>query len=143
LIQAHQINVAEISAGGLARQKGASAIVRDLGTRLVTDHMKLDQTLKATATAQGVELPEALTSQQQALAAQYANASGSAFDRLFVTTQAAGHAQAMQATQAEIAAGKDSTVVAIARSALPVIESHMSLLEQAAGSLHVPLPSMS
>jgi predicted outer membrane protein len=142
LAQAHQTNMAEIAAGNMAKQKG-SASVRQLGARLVADHMRLDQALQATAISQGVEVPSALTSQQTALAAQYAQASGSAFDRLFVTTQATAHAQAMQATQAEIAQGSDSTVVAAARAAEPVIEAHMSLLQEAAQTLHVPLPSMS
>src|SRR3979490_1027121 len=55
--QAHQANLAEIAAGNLAIQKGASQQVRDLGARFVTDHTNLDQGLQQAAATLGVALP--------------------------------------------------------------------------------------
>jgi predicted outer membrane protein len=139
LQQAHQTNLAEIAAGTMAEQKGNSAAVKDLGKRLVTDHTNLDQTLQKAASAEGVELPTSPNAQQQTLAQQYGTATGSAFDRLFVTTQLTGHMQAMQAGQTEIADGMASPVKLAARAAAPIVAAHAALLDQTAKALNLPL----
>jgi putative membrane protein len=139
LQQAHQTNLAEIAAGTVAEQKGTSAEVRALGKRLVTDHSNLDQALQKVASSEGVALPATPNTQQQALARQYAAATGSAFDRLFITTQLAGHMQAMQAGQTEIDQGMAAPVKGAAQAAAPVIAAHTSLLNQAAKALGIPV----
>jgi putative membrane protein len=139
LQQAHQTNLAEIAAGELAQQKGNSQIVRDLGARFVSDHTALDQSLRPVAQALGVPLPSTPNAQQQAVAARLRAASGPAFDTLFVTTQFAGHTQAMQAGQTEIAQGSDPRAIEVARDAAPVIAAHHSALQDAANTLGIPL----
>src|SRR5690349_24279135 len=68
---AHQSNLAEISGGKLAQQKGQSQQVKDLGARFVADHTKLDAAVQQTASQLGVDLPAAPNEKQQALAAKY------------------------------------------------------------------------
>jgi putative membrane protein len=138
LRQAHQSNLAEIAAGQTAEQKGNSAAVRALGQRLVTDHTALDQSLRQVATRLGVSLPATPDARQQMLAQQYATATGEAFDRLFVSTQIDGHAQAMQAGNTELSRGTSDTVKLAARSAAPVMSAHAGLLKQAADALGIP-----
>ena len=139
LQQAHQTNLAEIAAGKLAQQKGHSQTVKNLGAKFVTDHTKLDQELKPVAQTLGVGLPNAPNAQQQAVAAQLNKVSGTPFDRLFVTTQLAGHMQAMQAGQREIDTGHAPQAVKVARDSAPVIASHHQALDSAARSLGIPL----
>ncbi len=139
LQQAHQTNLAEIAAGHLAQQKGNSQTVKNLGAKFVHDHTKLDNALKPVAQNAGVSLPQAPNANQQAVASRLKAVSGSQFDTLFVTTQLAGHTQAIQAGQTEIASGTNPQVVNLARDSAPVIESHHQALESAARTLNIPL----
>lgn len=121
---AHQTNLAEITTGRLATQKGVTAKVRALGARFVTDHTRLDAAVTATAAALGVSLPDAPTPEQQALAARYTAAPPAEFDQLYLTTQLEAHAKSLAATNTEITAGSDPRAKATAASAAPVIAAH-------------------
>jgi putative membrane protein len=138
LQQAHQVNLAEISAGQLAQQKGNTPVVKKIGARLAADHRTLDKPVQLTAHALGVALPNTPDEQQRAVAQQLQHASGAAFDRVFVTTQLTGHQQALAAGQAELAHGHDARVTALARTAAPVIEAHRQMLHSAASALGIP-----
>lgn len=138
LQQAHQTNLAEISAGQLAQQKGNSQVVRDIGARLVTDHTRLDQSLRVAANALGVSLPSTPNAAQLAVARQLQAATGAEFDRLFVTTQIAGHVQAMRNGEEELANGSDPQAKQVATEAAPVIQAHHDLLTAAARQLGIP-----
>jgi putative membrane protein len=139
LQQAHQTNLAEIAAGNMAQQKSNNQTVKNLGVKFVNDHTKLDQALKSVAQSLGVSLPQAPNAQQQAVAKQLKAASGSQFNNLFVNSQLAGHTQAMQAGQTEIANGSNPQVIKLARDSAPVIASHHQALEAAANTLGIPL----
>lgn len=143
LQQSHQTNLAEISAGHLAQQKGKSQTVKNLGAKFVTDHTKLDQSLQSVANSLGVSLPSTPNSDQQAVMNRLKNKSGTQFDNLFVTSQFAGHTVAMQQTQTEITNGSDPQAVKLANQALPVIESHHQALQAAAKQLGITLPTAS
>ncbi|GAA0492641.1 hypothetical protein Ade02nite_69350 [Paractinoplanes deccanensis] len=135
---AHQSNLAEISGGRLAQQKGQSQQVKDLGARFVADHTKLDAAVRQTASQLGVDLPSAPNEKQQAVAAKYQQTSGEDFDTLFVSTQMDAHMAAMANGQKEIAQGSDAAAKKSARDAAPVIAAHHDLLDDAARALGVP-----
>jgi putative membrane protein len=139
LQQAHQTNLAEIATGQLAKQKGNSQTVKNLGTKFVTDHTNLDRELKSVAQTLGVSLPQAPNANQQAVFHRLKATSGSQFENLFVTSQLAGHMHAIQADQTEIANGSNPQAVKVARDSLPVTESHHQALEAAARLLGIPL----
>lgn len=139
----HQVNLFEITAGGLAEQKGQNQGVKDLGARLKTDHTQLDQTVQQTASQLGVALPSEPTADQQSVIDQLNNASGEEFDRLWVTSELAGHLQAIQASQTEISQGSEQSVVQLAQTALPTLQAHYDALVQLAEQLGIPVPQTS
>ncbi|MEU5905556.1 DUF4142 domain-containing protein [Micromonospora sp. NPDC047527] len=139
----HQVNLFEITAGGLAEQKGQDQGVKDLGAMLKTDHTSLDQTVQQTASQLSVELPKEPTADQQAVIDKLNNVSGAEFDRLWVTSELAGHVQAIQATQTEISQGSDQSVVQLAQTALPTLQAHYDELVQLANQLGIPVPQTS
>ncbi|MFG1871013.1 DUF4142 domain-containing protein [Micromonospora arborensis] len=139
----HQVNLFEITAGDLAQQKGQDQGVKDLGAMLKTDHTQLDQTVQQTASQLGVELPNEPSADQQAVIDKLNNASGADFDRLWVTSELAGHVQAIQATQTEISQGSEQSVVALAQTALPTLQAHYDELVQLANKLGIPVPQTS
>jgi putative membrane protein len=135
---AHQSNLAEIAGGNLAQQKGQSQQVKDLGARFVADHTRLDESLRQTAQALGVTLPEAPNPEQQAIAARYQAASGAEFDALFISTQMDAHMKAMRLGQTEIAQGSDPQAKQVAQASAPVIAAHHDQLNSAARALGLP-----
>ena len=139
----HQVNLFEITAGDLARQKGQNQGVKDLGERLRTDHTQVDQSVREVADTLDVELPDEPTADQQAVIERLNNASGEEFDRLWVTSELNGHVQAIQATQTEISQGSEHSVVQLAQTALPILQAHYDALVELAQQLGIPVPQTS
>ncbi|MEU8080920.1 DUF4142 domain-containing protein [Catellatospora citrea] len=142
IIAAHQANLAEISAGKLARDKGTRPEVRDLGMRFATDHAKLDQALKTLARDLGVTLPAQPNDEQKATAQKLeAAAQGDEFNKMWIEQQFAAHTKSMQATQKELDKGQAAQVKQAAEAAMPVIQAHHEALAKAAPDFGVTLPS--
>lgn len=136
----HQVNLFEITKGELAGQKAQDQGITDLGQRIGTDHTQLDQTVEEVANQLGVELPSQPTTDQQDAIDQLNNASGEEFDQLWLTSNLTGHVQAIQATQTEISQGSDSSVIELAQTALPTLQTHYDELVELANQLGVPVP---
>lgn len=136
----HQVNLAEIATGNLAKQKGASQEVKDLGARFVTDHTQLDQKVQSVASSASFTLPNKVTSEQQAVINQLQNVNGADFDTQWITSQLTAHAQAMQVVQAELTQGSDPSAKQVAQQAAPVLQAHHNALVALAQSLGIPIP---
>ncbi|MGC4805690.1 DUF4142 domain-containing protein [Micromonospora sp. DT233] len=139
----HQVNLTEVELGNLAQDKGQNQQVKDLGAQLATDHEQLDQTVQSTAQQLNVTLPDAPSTDQQAVIDRLTNLSGAEFDKAWVTAELAGHVQAIQATQTEISQGTEQSVVQLAQNALPVLQAHYDALVALAQTLGVPVPQTS
>jgi len=129
----HQADLAEIAAGGIARERGVSARVRALGARFVRDHTAIDARLTATARAAGVLLPDTPDAAQLALAKKYQSAPAARFDKLYLRTQLTAHEQAMRAGETELAQGADARVKRLVAYAAPIVKAHHDALTAALG----------
>jgi putative membrane protein len=127
----HQADLADGQYGRLAERKGATAAVRHAGSMLTTDHAALDQKVLRVAGDLGVALPATERSGQLALAQRLEKESGSAFDRAFVSALVTEHEKAVAATEDEVRHGSSPEVTALARSALPGLREHLSMLRRA------------
>jgi predicted outer membrane protein len=135
---AHQANLAEIATGKMAQEKGTSATVKELGERFVTDHTKLDDSLKTLAGELNVTLPDQPNDEQKAVAEKLnAAAAGSEFDKMWIEQQLAAHAKSMKATQQELDMGEATQVKQAADAAMPVITAHHEALMKAAPTFGV------
>lgn len=132
---AHQVNLEEVKGGTVAQQKGTTATVRSIGRTLASDHRMFDTKLTALANGLSVSLPSSPSGEQRAELARVGAMSGSAFDRAFVQAEITGHKMAISQTQTEISQGSSPQVVRLARTALPVLQKHLSLLQRAAAQL--------
>ncbi|MEU2616261.1 DUF4142 domain-containing protein [Micromonospora sp. NPDC007271] len=139
----HQVNLAEITTGNMAQQKGQNAQVKELGKQFVTDHTQLDDAVKTTAQQLNVQLPSQPTSDQQNVINHLNSLSGAEFDKAWVTAELAGHVQAIQATQTEISQGSEQSVITLAQDALPVLQAHLDALTSLAQTLGIPVPQAS
>ncbi|WP_422773969.1 DUF4142 domain-containing protein [Plantactinospora sp. WMMC1484] len=136
----HQVNLFEIAAGNLAKQKGTNQEVKNLGGRFVTDHTQLDQKVQNVASAASFNLPNKMTNEQQAVINQLQNVSGADFDTQWITSQLTAHTQAMQLVQAELTQGSDPSAKQVAQQAAPVLQAHHNALVALAQSMGVPIP---
>ncbi|MFD6361811.1 DUF4142 domain-containing protein [Streptomyces roseolus] len=129
LMQAHQGNLAEIAAGHDARKGATSACVKHVGAALVRDHTKLDADVKMLADKLNVTLPTSPSAEQKKeLAAVQAKAGSPAYDAAWLTAQDAAHRKTLALIDQEIKAGKNTEVVAAARTARPVVAMHLDMV---------------
>ena len=134
MVAAHQSNLTEIAAGKAAQQKATSQKVRSLGQMFIQDHTAMDAKLKAAAKTQGVSLPGSPNAAQRAALASVSAKSGAAFDSAWIASQITGHRQALAATVTELSNGSNSSVLALARAARPVVAKHLNELLVASGA---------
>ncbi len=134
LVAAHQSNLTEIAAGKAAQQKATTDVVRQHGELFIRDHTRLDASLQQVAKTLNVTLPTTPNAAQRATLASVSAKSGSAFDSAWLTSQLAGHKAAKAAGATELSAGSDPSVVGLAKTAAPVVQMHLTMLEQATGT---------
>lgn len=121
----------EIQGGKMAQVRGQSAMVKQLGARLASDHTKSSTDVKKLAEQLKVTLPTHPDSKQRAELAQLAKLHGAAFDKQYVKTEIDDHKMDIADARKQIATGSNSQVVDEARKNLPVLQTHLKLAEQA------------
>ncbi|MEV6343862.1 DUF4142 domain-containing protein [Actinoplanes sp. NPDC051851] len=135
---AHQTNLAEIEVGRIAFTRTKDPQVKTLAAALMRDHIHLDADLYKTARELSVFLPVEPTEAQQALAERYRVAGADTFDEYFITTQLAGHRDALHLAADQVENGRLAPATEIAEQATPVIERHRLMLRLAAGAEKLP-----
>jgi putative membrane protein len=131
MTKAIQGNLAEVSMGQLAQQKGSSDAVRSFGQQLVTDHSAANQRATAVATQMGMTPPTEPSKKQQSDAAKLGKMSGDAFDRAFATHMVADHRMEI-AEHRKAAKMKDSAAAGYATEVLPTLEKHLETAQSLA-----------
>ncbi len=120
------INLAEISAGEMASEKGQGTAVKEFGTILIDHHMKANDKANRLATAIGMTPPIEPSEKARKEADALAALSGGAFDRAFAEHMAMGHADAIALFEDK---ADDSTneVSLFAKSTLPDLRKHLEI----------------
>lgn len=118
----------EIESGKLAQSKGSSDAIKQMGAKLVTDHTKSSNDLKAAAaaTSPAVTVPTALPADHQAKLTALKAASGAEFDRLFVEQQKAAHQMTLGVLQGYASGGTAGPLKDFATKTAPVVEAHLN-----------------
>ncbi|HEX4234990.1 MAG TPA: DUF4142 domain-containing protein [Caldimonas sp.] len=121
--------VAEVAAGQMAGQKGASESVKSFGARMVEDHGKANDELKSIATSKKMGMPAAPDASQQKAAAALEAKSGADFDRAFKQQMIADHKSAIALFQKEAKSGSDPDLKSFAGKTLPTLQEHLKMAE--------------
>lgn len=131
-----QNDLAEIKMGSLAKEKGGTPAIRDFGERLVGDHTKnLDQ-LKALAQEQHITLP---TEPNQTQMIDYKNLSTlntNEFDKKFARHIVNDHVRAVTEFKAESKNGTNPQIKAFAKKSVPVLETNLRLARNMMNSVN-------
>lgn len=123
--------MAEVKMGQLAVEKGTSPTVKKFGQKMVDDHSKANDELKAIASKKNLQLPTEVDSKQQATYDKLAKLSGGDFDKAYMDAMVKDHNEDVREfKKATSTAGMDADVKAWAEKTLGVIEQHDHLAHQ-------------
>ena len=124
--QAAQGGMAEVAAGNMAMQRGASPAVREFGRWMVTDHTAMDKTLTGMAEHLGITVPTAPNATQQGQAQRLEGLNGRSFDRAYIAAQVQDHEMVIKVFDTEANSGTDPRLRFFAQQALPVLQQHLA-----------------
>jgi putative membrane protein len=122
--------LAEVNDGKLAENQG-NASVKQIGTRMVTDHSKANAQLTTLSTQLGDPAPAATDATHQQSTASLQKLSGSAFDAKYLHEQRLAHEQAITLFKTEISDGSSQQLKTFASNTLPILEMHLSMIKSA------------
>ena len=123
--------MAEVELGQLAADKGSTDEVKKFGQRMVTDHSKAGDELKALAQQKNITVPSEIDAKDKATHDRLAKLSGAAFDRAYMQNMLADHRIDVNEFKKESTSGKDPDVKAWAAKTLPTLEEHLKLAQDA------------
>jgi putative membrane protein len=138
LREAVQGNLAEIQLGQLAQKNGSSPAVKQFGERMVTDHTNLLEQARSVASAKGITVPARPSAKQQATYRSLEAKTGSAFDKAYITDMINDHTHDIAAFQQEANSASDPDMRSLASKAIPIMQEHLRLAENAARQLGIP-----
>jgi len=125
VMKAAEGGLAEVELGKLAAQNGQSDEVKKFGQRMVDDHGKANDELKALAQQKNITIPTDLNAKDKALRDTLASLKGARFDREYMHAMLTDHQKDVAAFRTESKSGKDPDVKAWAGKTLPTLEEHL------------------
>lgn len=130
MTEAAQGGMMEVELGKLAASKAQNAEVKAFGQRMVVDHGKANEELKALAAKKNVELPKEISGGQKEAVNRLSKLSGAEFDKEYVKLMVDDHDEDLEAFEAQAEDAKDAEVKAFAAKYAPVIKSHYETIKK-------------
>ncbi len=131
--QAAASDMYEVQAGHIAADRGKRKDVREFGRQMVKDHEKLSATVMSAldnAQRKIAKPSDQLPTDKQAMIDQLKAAPrGVAFDNLYLSQQLQTHQQAWSLQKGYAVDGDDAALRQVAAQAVPVVESHLSMVK--------------
>jgi putative membrane protein len=138
--EAAQGGMAEVELGKLAQQRAGSDAVRQFGARMVQDHGRSGDELKAIAAAKGIAVP-AMDRAHKSEADKLSRLSGTAFDQAYMSHMLDAHKKTIALFEKQAGSGSDEDLRAFASRTLPTLREHLNLAQSAqAGMKGKPAP---
>jgi putative membrane protein len=138
---AAQANIAELSISKNVELRVAEPL-DGVAAKYVSDHTTALAGLRQIAAGLGVSIPSAPSMQQLAEASQIESQSGHSLNVAFAQASVIAHEQAIVLFKQEVASGSNWKVKDYASAAMPVLNNHLTMAEQAASELGVSVAKM-
>ena len=119
----------EVELGKLAQQNGDSQDVKDFGAKMVTDHSKINDNLKAIASKDSLTIPDKPNDEQQATIDKLSKETGKAFDDAYIHGMVRAHVRDKELFTEEANATKNPDLKQFANDSLGVITEHLTMIE--------------
>jgi putative membrane protein len=117
--------LAEVELGRLAQQKAMRDEVKQFATRMVEDHGKANEELKAVAATNGVALPAAPDKAHEKLMRKLEKLTGGDFDRAYMKAMVKDHRKDIDEFREHARSKRDDDARAFAAKTLPVLQGHL------------------
>lgn len=128
--EAAQGGMAEVELGRLAATKASNPEVKQFGQRMVDDHSKANTELMDIAKRKNVTVPTALAGKHKSEHDRLAKLTGAEFDRAYVRLMLDDHRKDVAEFKKEASSAKDSDLRSFASQSLPVLQQHLTAIEQ-------------
>ena len=127
VMKAAQGGMTEVMMGDTGKRKATHADVKAFANRMVTDHTKANDELKAFATNKGLALPTELDSAHKG-GVDHLNGmtAGAAYDKMFMEHMVSDHEKAVADFQNAANTAQDSDLKAWAAKTLPTLQDHLA-----------------
>jgi len=129
VLKAAQGGLMEVEAGKAAQSKAQDAAVKQFAQRMVTDHSKANDELKALAKSKNVDVPSALDKSHQAHMDKLGKASGAAFDREYMKHMVDDHRKTVADFEKQSKSAKDPDLRKWAGDKLPTLREHLKMAQ--------------
>ena len=126
---AAQGGMMEVKMGELAASKSQNPEIKAFGSRMVADHGKANNDLKALAAKKNITLPTDMSGGQKADYDRLSKLSGAEFDKEYVTMMVEDHEADLDAFQDQADDAKDADLKAFAAKYAPIIKSHYETIK--------------
>jgi putative membrane protein len=138
---AAQANIAELSISKNVELRVAEPL-NSVAARYVSDHTTALAALRQLAAGIGVPIPASPSAQQLAEANQIESQSGHNLNVAFAQASVIAHEQAIVLFRLEVARGSNWKVKDYASAAMPTLNMHLTMAQQAASELGVSVAEM-
>jgi putative membrane protein len=125
LVNAAEINREEISLGELAKEKGKTLHVKELGKMMVMEHQKSLHDLTALAQMKSITLPESQTDNGKDAYKKLSELPSTDFDKAYADMMVKGHKDAIAIFDKAAYESIDPDIKARAAEMLPYLRSHL------------------
>ena len=128
--QLAQANLSEIAAGKAATEKAQSPDVKSFGQKMVDDHTKMLEDLRALAKRKDVALPQDADVKDMAQMKLMERKSGAEFDQAYMEHMVKDHEKDVKDTENIAAKAKDAEFKAAVQKAHAKIQEHLQLAQR-------------
>jgi putative membrane protein len=128
-MKAAQGGMAEVQMGKLAADKANDADLKAFGQRMVDDHGKANDQLKAIDQKIGLTPPEGISAKEQAAYDRLSRLSGPVFDKTYVKEMLMDHQEDIREFQKEANSGGNPDLKSFASETLPTLQSHLDSIK--------------
>jgi putative membrane protein len=136
MTQAAAGGMAEVEMARLALEKASSDDVKKYAQQMIDDHTKANEELMHVASQKGVTLPTGPDAKHMALMERMRNASGAAFDRMYIKEAGVkDHASMEKLFMKESNGGRDADARAFAAKTLPTVQMHLRMAREMSGGM--------
>jgi putative membrane protein len=122
--------MAEVELGKLGVANATSSDVKQFAQRMVDDHSKANDELKALAAQKNVTLPAEVDAKHKAAYDKLAKAKGAGFDAAFMSHMVSDHQADVSLFERESKSGKDAETKAWAAKTLPTLQEHLKMAKE-------------
>ena len=125
LVDAADINLAEVNLGKLASTQGMTKEVRDLGDMMTREHQKAYNDLAALAKKKSITIPAAASDDAQKKYNTLSEKRGSDFEKDFCDAMVSGHKDAIDKFERASKESTDPDIQTWASNMLPSLRTHL------------------